>query len=132
MKKEEFLKTLGEATSEMTWTLHARCRTSNRRLLQEEIDPFFHARGEREPRRTRRDEAAKAICARCPVIDACVRHALTVDERDGVWGGMTEEERIKLKSDAAEIGMTALAYYERVQAGEINDDETIEEAVEAS
>lgn len=36
---------------------------------------------------------AKAICARCPVGDSCLQYALTKPERDGIWGGMTAEER---------------------------------------
>lgn len=39
------------------------------------------------------DEAAKQICARCKVADLCAGYALTVNEKDGVWGGMDERER---------------------------------------
>ena len=34
--------------------------------------------------------------AKCPVIDACLKHALSVREPYGVWGGMSEEERARL------------------------------------
>ena len=59
------------------------------------VDPavFFHPEGERGPARRRRDEAAKAVCASCPVMRECREHALTVREPYGVWGGMTEQER---------------------------------------
>ncbi len=40
-----------------------------------------------------RDLAAKAVCARCPVIAECAAHALQVREPYGVWGGLTEDER---------------------------------------
>ena len=33
----------------------------------------------------------KAICATCPVIDACREYG--IDEHYGVWGGTTEQER---------------------------------------
>ena len=44
----------------------------------------------------RQTAQAKAVCARCPVIDACLKHALSVREPYGVWGGMSEEERARL------------------------------------
>jgi len=36
---------------------------------------------------------AKAICARCPIQRECLRYALDAGSIQGVWGGMTEEER---------------------------------------
>ncbi len=41
-------------------------------------------------------EEAKAICASCPVRLSCLEHALTMRERDGVWGGTTEKERRRI------------------------------------
>ncbi len=38
-------------------------------------------------------EAAKAICAVCPVRELCLEYALTAREKEGVWGGLTEKER---------------------------------------
>ena len=54
---------------------------------------FFHPEGERGPRRSDREAAAKAVCARCPVLDLCRRHALAAREPYGVWGGLSESER---------------------------------------
>ncbi len=45
------------------------------------------------PTRAARETAAKAICAGCPVRDACAAHALRVREPYGVWGGLSEDER---------------------------------------
>jgi WhiB family transcriptional regulator, redox-sensing transcriptional regulator len=39
---------------------------------------------------------AKAICAECPVRQACLEHALANREREGVWGGSTERERRRI------------------------------------
>ena len=39
---------------------------------------------------------AKAICAQCPVREACLEYALAARERDGVWGGATERERRRM------------------------------------
>jgi WhiB family transcriptional regulator, redox-sensing transcriptional regulator len=36
---------------------------------------------------------AKAICAQCPVREACLEYALTTREKEGVWGGLTARER---------------------------------------
>ena len=41
-------------------------------------------------------DEAKAICAVCPVREACLEYALANRERDGVWGGATERERRRL------------------------------------
>ena len=39
---------------------------------------------------------AKAICNECPVQEPCLEYALSVREKDGVWGGCTERERRRL------------------------------------
>lgn len=39
---------------------------------------------------------AKAICAECPVVEACLEHALAAREKAGVWGGMTVRERRRI------------------------------------
>ena len=84
------------------WQLHGACRGENTSL-------FFHPDGERGPARARRQAAAKAVCGRCPVIDACLKHALSVREPYGVWGGMSEEERARLI--AAEPAAVAAGVY---------------------
>lgn len=63
--------------------------------LCREVDPedFFSPEAERGTPKARREEAAKALCARCPVIEQCREHALTVQEPYGVWGGMSEADR---------------------------------------
>ena len=48
--------------------------------------------------------AAKAVCAGCPVRAQCLEHALAHDERFGVWGGLSERERRRLKTAAARGG----------------------------
>ena len=41
--------------------------------------------------------AAIAVCATCPVREACLEFALVTRQDDGVWGGMTEVERKRLR-----------------------------------
>ena len=65
-----------------TWHQHAACRG---------LDPLtFYPANDEEA------ESAKAVCAQCPVREACLEHALTVREKDGVWGGCTERERRRI------------------------------------
>lgn len=43
---------------------------------------------------------AKSICGRCTVTEQCLQYALDNDINEGVWGGLTEAERKKLKRQA--------------------------------
>jgi WhiB family redox-sensing transcriptional regulator len=52
---------------------------------------FYGPFGERGAAQHERVVAAKAICAQCPVRAECRRES--TQERFGVWGGLTEEER---------------------------------------
>jgi WhiB family transcriptional regulator, redox-sensing transcriptional regulator len=40
---------------------------------------------------------AKAICARCPIQQACLGYALDAGPVQGIWGGTTEAERRRLR-----------------------------------
>jgi len=62
---------------------------------------FFGPEGERQQQRERRERAAKAVYARCPARVECLEYALEHDERFGIWGGLSERERRKLKRHAA-------------------------------
>jgi WhiB family redox-sensing transcriptional regulator len=65
--------------NQQSWRLQARCRG---------VDPdvFFPVSDDDA-------EPAKAICAYCPVRQACLEWALGTREKNGVWGGLTERER---------------------------------------
>ena len=43
---------------------------------------------------------AKRICQVCDVRSECLEYALAHDERFGIWGGLSERERRKLKKRA--------------------------------
>jgi WhiB family redox-sensing transcriptional regulator len=43
---------------------------------------------------------AKRICASCEVRSQCLEYALANDERFGIWGGLSERERRKLRKHA--------------------------------
>jgi hypothetical protein len=42
-------------------------------------------------------QAARAVCALCPVRRSCLAHALTHGEPDGIWGGADTTERAWLR-----------------------------------
>ena len=54
---------------------------------------FFGPAAEFVSATTKREAAAKAICAGCPVRDACLAYALDTGQEYGIWGGLTEDER---------------------------------------
>lgn len=43
-------------------------------------------------------EIARTICRTCPVQTDCLEYALRIPIRDGMWGGMDENERRKLRN----------------------------------
>jgi WhiB family redox-sensing transcriptional regulator len=61
------------------------------------IDPdlFFPGRGS-----TTRD--AKEVCRGCVVRDECLAYAMTARERFGIWGGLSERERRRLRHALAQ------------------------------
>jgi WhiB family redox-sensing transcriptional regulator len=46
---------------------------------------------------------AKAMCRRCPVTTECLNDALANDELFGVFGGLSAQERRKLKRQTAAV-----------------------------
>ncbi len=50
---------------------------------------------------------AKKICLGCEVRNECLEHALQKDERFGIWGGLSERERRRLKKGGGIIGEVA-------------------------
>ncbi|MFC8448189.1 WhiB family transcriptional regulator [Kitasatospora sp. NPDC057223] len=56
---------------------------------------FFAPPDERSEAKHSREAAARRVCARCPVREACADFALRSHETYGVWGGLTEKERAR-------------------------------------
>lgn len=73
------------------WRLRAACRG----LPYADILFFPEGRGRLVRMNTLE---AKVICHTCPVRRECLRFALDYDIEYGVYGGLTEKERKKLKS----------------------------------
>ena len=53
------------------------------------------------PERGASTRKAKAICAACSVKDECLEFAITQGERFGIWGGLSERERRKIRRQRA-------------------------------
>ena len=48
-------------------------------------------------------EKAKTVCGRCTVSEQCLQYALETNQDSGIWGGLSEEERM------AEVAVTKRA-----------------------
>jgi WhiB family redox-sensing transcriptional regulator len=83
-----------------SWRLWAACRQTDGEL-------FFSTDGERGSTKRRRERAAKAVCAVCPVRDECANYAIGNHERYGVWGGLSEHERELIWRDLGLVSSTA-------------------------
>jgi WhiB family transcriptional regulator, redox-sensing transcriptional regulator len=82
-----------EPTAEETWRLDALCA---------ETDPeaFF-------PEKGGSTREAKRVCVGCAVRSECLEFALRNDERFGIWGGLSERERRRLRMMRREAAISA-------------------------
>ncbi|TDC96379.1 WhiB family transcriptional regulator [Saccharopolyspora aridisoli] len=80
------LAELFEMEEEQEWQERALC-------AQTDPEAFF-------PEKGGSTREAKRICAGCEVRSECLEYALQHDERFGIWGGLSERERRKLKRRA--------------------------------
>ncbi|GAB3846685.1 WhiB family transcriptional regulator [Nesterenkonia populi] len=76
-----------QVEGELAWQVDALC-------AQTDPEAFFPEKGG-----STRD--AKKICGTCTVKQECLDYALANDERFGIWGGLSERERRKLKKRRA-------------------------------
>ena len=77
------LEAIAPATTDEEWQERALC-------AQTDPEAFF-------PEKGGSTREAKRICQGCEVRDACLDYALAHDERFGIWGGLSERERRRLK-----------------------------------
>lgn len=75
-----------EVEGELAWQVDALC-------AQTDPEAFFPEKGG-----STRD--AKKVCTACPVRQECLAYALEKDERFGIWGGLSERERRRLRKKA--------------------------------
>lgn len=91
------------------WRELALCR-------QTDIDLWFPEK----PGPSAASRMAKQICGQCDVADRCLQFALDNNERYGIWGGKTENQRAQLKADQRRVVVhgTRGAYLRHVRSGE--------------
>lgn len=73
------------AVDELSWQDYANCRGAD-------ADLFFPERGAS----TRR---AKSICRACEVRVECLEYAIANSEKFGIWGGLSERERRRIRRE---------------------------------
>ena len=83
MAADEFPTLLEEVLRRPAWHEWAACRGKGQ-------EHFIVERGGNY-------QAAKALCAVCPVDRECLRFALADEELVGFWAGTTESERRRLR-----------------------------------
>jgi len=71
-----------------SWRDRAACRDTNPEL-------FFPAGSTGDA--INHIEAAKAVCALCPVRAQCLEFAFETNQESGIWGGTSEDERRRLR-----------------------------------
>jgi len=76
----------GNDAEEFGWQERALC-------AQTDPEAFF-------PEKGGSTREAKRVCLTCEVRDECLEYALANDERFGIWGGLSERERRKVKKQA--------------------------------
>ena len=75
-----------EESEELGWQERALC-------AQTDPEAFF-------PEKGGSTREAKRICSGCEVRAECLDYALAHDERFGIWGGLSERERRRLRRPA--------------------------------
>lgn len=70
----------------LAWQQHALC-------AQTDPEAFF-------PEKGGSTREAKSVCFACEVREECLDYALANDERFGIWGGLSERERRRLRRAA--------------------------------
>ena len=73
----------GHPAEDRSWQDQANC-------LGVDPDLFF-------PERGASTREAKEVCRGCVVREECLEYALTNGEKFGIWGGMSERERRRLR-----------------------------------
>lgn len=78
-----------QTTADTSWHSRGACTKADPEL-------FYHPENETGPAKTQRISDAIAVCSTCPVIATCRDQHM--DERFGIWGGMSEDEREAIRS----------------------------------
>lgn len=86
VEKPEPVDDADEVVNELQWQERALC-------AQTDPEAFF-------PEKGGSTREAKRVCLSCAVRVECLDYALANDERFGIWGGLSERERRRVKKRA--------------------------------
>ena len=89
MESTELLAGMQVVIANLGWMEEAKC-------LDADPEAFF-------PEKGGSTREAKRICGVCEVREECLEYALGNDERFGIWGGLSERERRRLKRRPASV-----------------------------
>lgn len=64
------------------------------------VELFTEHDGESFEDRYVREQQAKAICLSCPALSACEAYYLALRPDDGVWAGLSQEDRDGIRAQA--------------------------------
>jgi WhiB family transcriptional regulator, redox-sensing transcriptional regulator len=76
----------------VSWMSRGACQQADPKLFY----PIATGKGQA----ARQAQAAKAVCAPCPVRAKCLSYALEA-RPEGIWGGTTGDERLKARAASA-------------------------------
>ena len=78
-------------SEDLAWQQYANC-------LGVDPDLFF-------PERGASTREAKEVCRGCVVREDCLEYAITHSEKFGIWGGLSERERRRIRRERALAGL---------------------------
>lgn len=81
----DFIEALTVGGLDLAWQDFANCKGAD-------PDLFF-------PERGASTRQAKSICRECSVREECLEFAIVSSEKFGIWGGLSERERRKIRKE---------------------------------
>ena len=86
---EDQMANIDEVNEAESWQMYANC-------LGVDPDLFF-------PERGASTREAKEVCRGCIVREQCLEFALQNGEKFGIWGGLSERERRRIRRQRAQV-----------------------------
>ena len=88
------MRSADAATEELGWQEYSNC-------LGVDPDLFF-------PERGASTREAKEVCRACVVREECLEYAIVNGEKFGIWGGLSERERRRIRRERSIAAMAQL------------------------
>jgi WhiB family redox-sensing transcriptional regulator len=111
----------GQQLPEGQWWMSVICRAGGKYMQTHEVEEVNMERGWQDeanclgvdpdlffPERGASTREAKEVCRGCVVRNECLEYALVNGEKFGIWGGLSERERRRLRRARAQAGRQAV------------------------